>query len=118
MKSEFPNLVSYSRFVRLKGKALVTLIVCLHIQRGQSTGISFIDSTPIKVCHNPRIPRHKVFPGIASRGKTSMGWYYGFKLHLVVNEHGEILAIQLTPGNVDDRKPVPILLRESGQGIS
>jgi hypothetical protein len=81
-------------------------------QRGQCTGISFVDSTPIKVCHNKRIKRNKVFAGLAARGKTTMGWFYGFKLHLVVNEHGEILSFQLTPGNVDDRKPLPFLFKD------
>jgi hypothetical protein len=66
-----------------------------------------VDATTIKVCHNKRIPRHKVFAGIAARGKTSMGWFFGFKLHLSVNDRGEILACRLTPGNVDDRKPLP-----------
>jgi len=112
LRSEFPNLVSYSRFVRLKGQALVPLILYMLTQRGKCTGISFLDSTSIKACHNRRIQRHKVFAGIAARGKTSMGWFYGFKLHLVVNEYGEILAFQLTPGNVDDRKPVPTMLKD------
>lgn len=106
---EFPKLVSYSRFVRLMARAFVPLTLYLMILRGQCTGISFVDSTPIKVCHNRRIKRNKVFAGLAAQGKTSMGWFYGFKLHLVVNEHGEILAFQLTPGNVDDRKPIPFL---------
>ena len=111
LRAEFPGLVSYSRFTRLMSNALVPLTIYLLTRRGQCTGISFIDSTPISVCHNRRIRRHKVFAGLAARGKTSMGWFYGFKLHLVVNEHGEILAFQLTPGNVDDRKPVPTLTK-------
>lgn len=111
LASEFPGLVSYSWFVRLMASAFVPLTLYFMAQRGQCTGISFLDSTPIKVCHNRRIKRHKVFAGLATRGKTSMGWFYGFKLHLVVNELGEILAFQLTPGNVDDRKPVPVLLQ-------
>lgn len=112
LKTEFPALVSYSRFVRLMGQAFVPLTIYLLTCRGQCTGVSFVDSTPIKVCHNRRITRNKVFSGIASRGKTTMGWFYGFKLHLAVNDHGEILAFHLTPGNVDDRKPVPILLQD------
>ena len=112
LQAEFPGLVSYSRFVRLMSRAFVPLTIYLLTQRGQCTGVSFIDSTPIRVCHNRRIKRHKVFAGLAARGKTSMGWFYGFKLHLIVNEHGEILAFQLTPGNVDDRKPVPILTKD------
>jgi len=112
LRKDFPNLVSYSRFVRLMGQAFVPLTLFLLTQRGQCTGISFMDSTPIKVCHNRRIERNKVFAGMAARGKTTMGWFYGFKLHLVVNECGQILAFHLTPGNVDDRKPVPILLQD------
>jgi len=109
LEKEFPDLVSYSRFVRLMAQAFVPLTLYLMMHRGQCTGISFVDSTPIMVCHNRRIKRNKVFAGLAAQGKTTMGWFYGFKLHLVVNEHGEILSFQLTPGNVDDRKPVPAL---------
>ena len=109
LQGEFPGLVSYSRFVRLMKRAIVPLLFYLKVNQGSCTGISFVDSTPIRVCHNRRIERHKTFKGLAARGKTTMGWFYGFKLHLVVNEHGEILTFQLTPGNVDDRKPVPFL---------
>ena len=110
LSEEFPDLVSYPRFVTLMYRAFVPLTFYLLSKRGVCTGISFMDSTPLKVCHNKRIERNKVFAGIAARGKTTMGWFYGFKLHLVVNEHGEILSFQLTPGNVDDRNPVPFLL--------
>jgi hypothetical protein len=109
--SEFPTLVSYSRFVELMPTILVPLVAYLHTQLGHCTGISFIDSTPLAVCHNARIHSHRVFDGRAARGKTSVGWFYGFKLHLVVNDQGEILAFCLTPGNVDDRKPVPKLAK-------
>ncbi len=76
------------------------------------TGISFIDSTALAVCKNPRIHSHKVFAGLAERGKTSTGWFFGFKLHLIFNDRGELLNLILTPGNVDDRKPVPKLVRK------
>ena len=109
LAGEFPHLVSYPRFVTLMSRAFAPLIFYLLSKRGVCTGISFVDSTPLKVCHNKRIGRNKVFAGLAARGKTTMGWFYGFKLHLVVNEYGEILSFQLTPGNVDDRKPVPFL---------
>jgi hypothetical protein len=102
----------YSRFVRLMHQAFVPLMLFVWSQRGQCTAISFADSATLQVCHNRRIQRHKVFAGLAARGKSSMGWFYGFKLHLVVNEHGEILAFQLTPGNVDDRQPVPVLFQD------
>ena len=109
LKAEFPNLVSYERFVILMPSALGPLSAYLKSLYGRCRGISFIDSTALEVCDPHRIHNHKVFEGLAKRGKGSMGWFYGLKLHLVVNDCGEILACQLTPGNVDDRKPVPVL---------
>ena len=111
LKGEFPTLVSYKRFVALMRRIGVPLFTYLHLCMGRCTGISFVDSTPLRVCHNRRIPRHRVFDGWAARGKTTMGWFYGFKLHLVVNQHGELIGFRLTPGNVDDRKPVPALAK-------
>ena len=110
-RPEFPGLVSYNRFVELTPTVIIPLAAYLQQRQGNCTGIAFVDATTIKVCHNKRIPRHKVFAGIAARGKTSMGWFYGFKLHLSVNDRGEILACRLTPGNVDDRKPLPDLAK-------
>lgn len=107
--SEFPTQVSYQRFVELMPRLLVPLVAYLHTQLGQCTGISFIDSTKLAVCHNARIHQHRVFEGRAARGTTSVGWFYGFKLHLVVNDEGDLLAFCLTAGNVDDRRPVPKL---------
>jgi len=109
LRPDFPGLVSYTRFVELMPMVLPGLCFYLWLKLGPVTGISFIDVTPIPVCHNRRIQRHKVFKGLAERGQTSMGWFYGFKLHLVVNDQGEIVSFYLTPGNVDDRKPVPKL---------
>jgi len=108
-RGEFPNLLSYSRFVALIPTALMPMCIYLHTRRGEDTGIAFIDATSLVVCHNRRIHSHQVFRKVARRGKTSMGWFYGFKLHLVVNERGELLAFRITPGNVDDRAPVPEL---------
>lgn len=109
LRVEFPGLVSYQRFVELTPTALEGLCLYLYSRLAATTGIAFIDSTPLPVCHNRRIGRHKVFSGLAARGKTSMGWFYGFKLHLVVNDQGDLVAFCLSPGNVDDRKPVPQL---------
>lgn len=111
LRDEFPKLVSYTRFVELIPSALVPLCFYLQTRKGKTSGIAFIDSLPIAVCHNRRIPSHKVFAEVAERGKSSVDWFYGFKLHLVVNDQGELLAFHLTPGNVDDRKPVPKLAR-------
>ena len=107
----FPRLVSYSRFVELMSAALVPLCGYLQTRKGQCSGISFVDSTSLKVCHNRRIHSHKVFQGCARRGKTSVDWFYGFKLHLVINDCGELLSLRLTPGNTDDRAPVPALVK-------
>lgn len=106
LAAEFPGLVSYGRFIELMPTVLLPL--CAYLQRrfGRCTGVAFIDSTPLAVCHNRRINRNKVFKDLAARGKTSMGWFYGFKLHLIVNDVGELLAVHLTPGNTDDRKPL------------
>ena len=113
MNSEFPGLVSYTRFVDYIPSALIPL--CAYFKAtclGSCTGISFIDSTSLDVCLNQRIHCHKVFAGLAERGKSSTGWFFGFKLHLVINDRGELLNVFLTPANVDDRKPVPALVRK------
>ena len=85
---------------------LVQLCSYFSTLKGKPTGCEFIDSTSLKVCHNLRIPRHKTFQGIAQRGKGTMGWFYGFKLHLIVNHLGEIVAAKITPANVHDTSPV------------
>ena len=105
-KSAFPNLVSYSRFVELIPYAIMPLLVLLLNTTGQKTGKYFIDSTKLFVCDNRRIYRHKVFQGIAQRGKTSTGWFFGFKLHLLINDKGELMSFRITPGNTDDRTVV------------
>jgi transposase len=107
-----PALVSYTRFVDLMPRALVPLCCYLKTRKGRCTGIAFIDSTPLAVCHNRRISRHKVFDGYATRGKSSMGWYFGCKLHLIVNDEGELLAVRVTTGEVDDREPVEQMTQE------
>lgn len=103
-KDCFPGLVSYNRFVELQQKVAVPMMLFLKTHcLGRSNGVNFIDSTHIKVCHNRRIHNHKVFAGFAERGQCSIGWFYGFKLHLIINDKGEILSFYLTKGNVDDR---------------
>ena len=107
MKSEFPQTVSYNRFVELQKKVVVKLAIFLKMfYLGKCTGISYIDSTPIRVCHIKREKQHKVFKGFAQKGQCSLGWFYGFKLHLIINDKGEILDFIITPGNIDDRKPL------------
>lgn len=110
LKQYFPNLISYERFVALMPSMLIPLTVFVYSQKGNCTGISYVDSTKLAVCANIRIPRNKVFKDIAKRGKSSVGWFYGFKLHLVINDKGEILAFHISAGNMDDRTPVEIMV--------
>ncbi len=102
----FPKLVSYNRFVELMSYAAMPLTLFMHFisSKFPCTGISFVASTTLDVCDSHRISQHKVFKGIAQRGRSSTGWwFYGFKLHLVINDCEEILNFCLTPGKVDDR---------------
>ena len=101
----FPNVVSYNRFVELQKTIAIPLAIFIKkVLLGKCTGISFVDSTPLRVCRTQRILIHKTFKGIAQRGKCSMGWFFDFKLHLICNEKGELLNFMITPGDIDDRK--------------
>ena len=106
-RKDFPNLLSYQRFVEVQRESLILLGALMQTRLGKCSGVSFVDSSKIAVCHNLRIKQNKVFDGVAKRGKTSTGWFYGFKIHLIVSDTGEILAWQITLGNVDDRQPAP-----------
>lgn len=107
MQQEFPKTVSYNRFTELMQSSLMPMVLFLKTCcLGNCTGISFIDSTPVRVCKNKRISRNKVFKGIATTGKSTMGWFHGFKLHIIINDRGEILNFTITQANVDDREPL------------
>ncbi|AFI83847.1 IS982 family transposase [Methylophaga nitratireducenticrescens] len=112
LKQAFPQLVSYTRMLKLLQSVLVPLCAFMTQRYGKPTGIAFVDSTKLAVCHNIRIPRNRVFSGVAERGKGTMGWFYGFKLHLLVNEQGEILSVKITTANIDDRKPIPDMVKQ------
>lgn len=107
LKSEFPETVSYNRFVELQKKVTVPMGVFLKTCcLGSCTGVSFIDSTPLRACHIKRERQNKVFKGLATKGQCSLGWFFGFKLHLIINDRGEILDFMFTQANVDDREPL------------
>ena len=107
MADLFPKTIAYNRFTELERTVVVPFILfAKRCCMGKCTGISFVDSTLLRVCRNQRIHMHKVFKGIAQRGQCSIGWFYGFKLHLICNEMGELLSFMVTPGNVDDREPL------------
>ena len=107
MRQDFPVRLSYNRFVERQAKVALHLLLFLQTcALGKCTGISIIDSTPLVSCHIKRMHSHKTMKGWAEKGKCTMGWFYGFKLHLVINEKGEIIQWMLTPGNTDDREPL------------
>lgn len=109
LKDLFPRTVSYNRMTELCSGSMLHLFAYLKsFGLGDCTGISFVDSTPLRVCDNRRIHQHKTFKDIAQRGQCSLGWFYGFKLHLVNNDKGELIDVYITPGNVDDRKPLKL----------
>lgn len=112
-RSEFSKLPSYHRFIALKPRVLWYLALLLQwfCEQAKMTGTSYIDTSTIAVCHKKRISRNKVFNHLAEISKSTYGWFFGFKLHLVINEIGEIQALTLTKGNVDDRKPLPTLTK-------
>ena len=112
LRDAFPRLVSYGRFVELMPSTLIPLCAYLRYCQGACTGISFIDSTPVAVCHPQRRHQHRLFADQAQWGKSSTGWFFGFKLHVVVNDQGHLLNVALTPANVDDRQPVPGLVQD------
>ena len=102
-REDFPKLISYNRFVQLMPRLFLPFCILVHSLFGEKTGIYVPDTTHIPVCHNRRISRNRVFKNIAARGKTTMGWFFGLKLHLVINHKGSIVAVKITPGNIDDR---------------
>ncbi|MBL0941556.1 MAG: IS982 family transposase, partial [Alphaproteobacteria bacterium] len=102
----FPGLVHYTRFVKLIKRTLPALACLLKSLEGEITEYLFIDSTPMAVCHNLRERKHKTFKGLAAKGKTSTGWFFGMKIHIIFNTKGEIIRLVITPGNVSDKKPV------------
>lgn len=113
--SYFQKLPSYKNFVqhmhRIASLALQLMTLLEFIVLGKSTGTFFVDSCPIEVCHVKRANSNKVASGIASKKKSSMGWFYGLKLHVVCNENREIVSLQITTGSVDDRAPLEALVK-------
>jgi len=108
----FPKLVHYARFVKLIKRAFPALVCLLKSLQGEITEYLFIDSTPMAVCHNLREKKHKTFKGLAAKGKTSPGWFFGMKLHMIFNIKGEIVRLTITPGNVNDRTPVSQMVKD------
>ena len=111
-KKEFPRAVKYSRFIQMMPCAMIPLLVFFQGIKGQETGTYFVDSTPIKVCHIKREKQHRVFKGFATKSKSTMGWFFGYKVHLVINNKGEIMSLKITGAKTDDRNPVAELVKK------
>ena len=105
----FNELPSYERFVALMPRLLLPSYLLVHWFSGERSGIYFVDSTKLAVCHNARGRQHKVFRRMAQWGRSSMGWFFGLKLHLVINNQGQIMAVRITAANVHDRHPLAAL---------
>ena len=110
-KADFPNKVSYQRFIELQPRAFAIIAALANACKGEETGTYFIDATTLAVCHNKRTSGHKVFKNVAQMGKSTMGWFYGFKLHLAINQKGEIMNLSITKGNVTDVSMVETLVK-------
>ena len=108
----FPHLPSYPRFVTLIKRALLPMTLFVQINSGKRTGIYYIDSSCLPVGHIKRSKRHKTFDQIAEYGRTSVGWFFGLKLHIVTNDLGELMAFKITKGNRHDGKEAGFLLRQ------
>jgi hypothetical protein len=112
LRKDFPNICSYTQFLALQKRVIIPLHCLLQGLLGCCTGTSFVDSTSLEVCHNKRSSSHRVFKKIARKGKTTKGWFYGLKLHLIINQSGEILSWMLTAGNVSDTSTVMCLAKD------
>ena len=108
----FPDLVSYNRFVELTKRAFVPMSLFTVVYTGKRTGVYYIDSTKLEACHYKRSSRNRVFKSMADYGRTSIGKFFGMKLHLVLNNQGELIAFKLTSGNVHDIKAVDTITKD------
>ena len=104
----------YDRFIQIMPNLLLPLSILLQFLFSEARGIDFLDTTKLLICHSMREKRNKVFGKIAEKGKISMGWFFGFKLHMMINDIGQIMAIKITKGNVDDRTPTELTKKLKG----
>jgi hypothetical protein len=110
----FKNPPCYDRFIQIIPSLFLPIVVMVHYLSGRKTGVYYVDSTHFSVCKNIRISNHKTFKNLAARGHSSIDWFYGFKLHMIINDKSEIVAIKITAGNIDDRKAFQELVIKKG----
>jgi hypothetical protein len=104
---DFPGLPSYANFVATVNSSswqMLTLVkVLVAINNQSAVTVKIVDSTPLPVCHNMRIYKHKTMKKYATRSKSTMGWFYGLKLHLLIDLQRNILNIQFTTAKASER---------------
>ena len=110
----FKNPPCYARFIQIIPSLFLPIVIMMHYLSGKHTGIYYADSTHFAVCKNIRIARNRTFAGLAQRGRSSIDWFYGFKLHMIINDKSEIIAIKITRGNTDDRKAFEEMVIKKG----
>lgn len=110
-EKEFPILPSYNRFIEIMSRVIFPLTLFTQLRSGKKTGFYFVDSTCLPVCHLKRSTRHKTFDEIAKYGRTSVAWFFGLKLHIVINDRGELMAFKITRGNNNDAKACESMLQ-------
>ncbi len=106
----FPGLPSYQRFIELMHRVTFPMILFVQAHAGKKTGLYYVDSSCLPVCHIKRSKRHKTFESIAKYGHTSVGCFFGLKLHIVTNHLGELMAFKITKGHNHDVTVAPSLL--------
>jgi len=109
-KPYFPDMPGYTRFIAIMHRAMFVLSIFISVNKGQETGIYYIDSSCLPVCHLKRSKPHKTFKAIAEYGKTSVGWFFGLKVHLVINHLGSLIAFKITKGSRSDSKEAESML--------
>lgn len=116
LRREFPKLPCYKNFLtginRVAVKALWILAVLMAVAKKDNTLLKILDSSALPVCKNMRIASHKVMATYATKSKTSTGWFYGMKLHVVIDTLGNLLTARITTATVDDRVPVVAMVKD------
>jgi Transposase DDE domain len=116
MREYFPVCLSYQRFIAIIKEYMFLVNTFMQYKlTSANNGIGFVDSTSIAVCSHKRTSNHKVFDGFAAIGKTTKGWFYGFKLHVICSLDGEIIDVRFTPGEANDLKTLLKMKRYTGK---
>ena len=117
-KKEYPNLPNYENFMKATNKSLPFMVFFVNAILAKNRALCknkeahFIDSTPVEVCKNNKISRHRVTKGYSSRGKSTKGWFFGFKLHGICTDDMTVENLIFTTGSVHDSKMAKDVTKE------